>query len=615
MADNVFTQMAERLRHQGEVVATNNVNASIVDNEQIFWTRVYDLFEANYRENMCSDVKITSKRKIHIDNCESDLSSVHEPQMKWCPLLFFDGIVQIAMNKPFTSKQQSCNDRRQFNQHNILQNCIESIHGILSMNTGSSTTSAAVGGPKNAGISSTSSYVAQVTGHPTSNNVPIATTIAGGLPTTYLGRDRQSNIHTLPDSDDEEKPIIHDEKPIGNYSKTLYKNPNRRGDSWSYRSWLHCWGSFEMLMKCLDSFSGIGKSASKHQLTGLSLLKHLQSIPAVHVDARVSMEELMRPASFSEIFMYVRQVQTQKDKTEASLRAVKKEGASTRRSSKAQEKNPRRTSNNHNISDNNGGGGYSSYSNGGGGYSSYSNGGGGYSSHSNGGGAYSPRSNGVGGYPSHSNGGGAQPIKYENLDETASEGSDHDDEKQIAVKRSRLEHSSEGGGHMGNSLFKSSEDGNEGGGGTCFVGKRKNGASRRQKPLPSGSESLSRGRTTGISPTVSSLPAALMSSSSASMTMNSNHNSNNNHLNHIYHHNNYHHHHFNNNNPCALANVPHAATLSQPTYNYNNPNAYLHHSSTHGAHLPPPLAIMGGAMLVNSYENGHVDLDAVLDFI
>ena len=53
--------------HHGSIA--NNASP-VVDNEQIFWSKVYDLFESTYREQMCTDVKSTTKRKIHIDHCE-----------------------------------------------------------------------------------------------------------------------------------------------------------------------------------------------------------------------------------------------------------------------------------------------------------------------------------------------------------------------------------------------------------------------------------------------------------------------------------------------------------------------------------------------------------------
>ena len=258
------------------------------------------------------------------------------------------------------------------------------------------------------------------------------------------------------------------------------------------------------------------------------------------------MEELMRPASFSEIFVYVRLVQTQMDKKEVSVRTSKRDGPSTRRTTKVQEKIPKKPSNPHNSS--------------------------------------------------NSSGGGTKHVQYENLDETASEGedSDHDDEMQIAVKRSRATHASED--QLGNSLFKSMESCDEG---NNFVGKKRNGVSKRQKPLPSGSGSDSRVRMNGMSSSFSSLQAPFPSSSAGVHGhMNMDHHSNNN-PNH--HHNTYHQHHYNN-NPCALANGADPATLSEPTYNYNN-NIYVHPSSTEGS------------MMANSYENSHLDLDSNWTFI
>ena len=100
---------------------------AFLDDEALkaLWTVVYDSFELQYRKIYLSDDAI--KKKAHVDNCYELGGSplIHEPQMKWCAVLFLDALVHNATDTEFTAKTQSCVDRRQFNQHKVMLRCIK----------------------------------------------------------------------------------------------------------------------------------------------------------------------------------------------------------------------------------------------------------------------------------------------------------------------------------------------------------------------------------------------------------------------------------------------------------------------------------------------------------
>ena len=108
-------------------------------NEDIeIWKQIYTQFEDEFGRQFLKDDN--KKKKAHIDNSGEQTSNIliHEPQIKWSLVLFFDAMVQIATNISFTSKQQSCVDRRQFNHHNYLKKCIDDALGHDTTNSKSS---------------------------------------------------------------------------------------------------------------------------------------------------------------------------------------------------------------------------------------------------------------------------------------------------------------------------------------------------------------------------------------------------------------------------------------------------------------------------------------------
>ena len=548
MAD-MFSIIAERTRNADNnttnaAVDTEDKSMIVVDEEQIYWTKVYDLFETNYRSAMCTSETTTTKRKIHIDNCEFDVSHVHEPQMKWCPILFLDAVVHIARNVIVSSRQQACIDRRQFNQHRILRQSIEDamVVDILPAMLAPSE----LPDEQNIGVSSSSSIFRE--------GAAIGTGIAASSSSNYdddsvhssinvSTHSRASPISEIIGSFDERKPpsaaIVHEEKPLGNYF-------SKRGDTWSYRTWLSCWGSFDQLTACLDHFAGTGKSAAKHQLAGQSMVQQLQSIPFVshsgsgsadgasasasaagastgnsgsdsasgaggedHTSSHVS-----RPSTFAEVFSYVKmsaqRAGTTARRNSASAAAAAASAVSSLASSAKAEELPTRRSNRTQERKHKTSRSYGSLSH--------------SSIHSN-------------SSSSTAASGGAHPFDYENFDETVSEGSGSGDDfiPMMASKRSRaakmdtkssqedsLFNDDDGGGKM------SSDGGSETGAGYGMIDKRKSrGISKRQKPLPTSSMQQSsgrsgqRGRGRGAGGTLSSslsssLPAASFATSAAS---------------------------------------------------------------------------------------------------
>ena len=501
-----------------------DANTIVVDSEQSYWTKVYDLFETNYRITMCTCDASTTKRKIHIDNCEFDVSHVHEPQMKWCPILFLDAVVHTAMNNTVTSRQQACIDRRQFNQHRILQQSLEDamVVDILPADIMASEQT-----EQNMGMLFSSSS--------RSENAILGTGIAASSSSTYDDDSGHSSINVSTHSktsafsdigsggEKKPPPMIHESKPLGN----LF---NKRGDTWSYRTWLSSWGSFAQLTTCLEYFAGSGKSAARHLLAGQSMVQQLQNIPYFRggassggsnggastgassgassggsnggatsggMDVDHTTTQATRASTFAEVFSYVkmsaqrRGSSSQRHSTaaasSASASGTKMEELPTRRSSRRQERKL-----------------YASSS-----YSSLDH----KSSHNS-----SSSWNASGG-------GDAQPYEYD-LDEVVSDGSEEDIIPTIASKRSRVtklpQHdstfaSNDGGGKIGGtSNYAGSE-----GAGSSMMDKRPptRGTSKRQKPLPSSSIQYSSGRSVAmnISLPTSSLPAPPTTSASSAL--------------------------------------------------------------------------------------------------
>ena len=214
----------------------------VVDRDQSYWTKVYDLFEANYRLTMCTCDANTTKRKIHIDNCEFDVSHVHEPQMKWCPILFLDAVVHIAMNNTVTSRQQACIDRRQFNQHGILQQCIEDAMVVDILPTDIAPAMVSEQSEQNIGMLFSSSLRHESTilgtGTVTSSSSNYDDD-SGQSSINASTHSRKSVVSDIGSVGERNPPsTFHEAKPLGN----LF---NKRGDTWSYRTWLSSWGSFD----------------------------------------------------------------------------------------------------------------------------------------------------------------------------------------------------------------------------------------------------------------------------------------------------------------------------------------------------------------------------------
>jgi len=115
-----------QIDRQGSVMR-QELMAAAMDTETLkaTWIAVYDSFELQYRKIYLGDD--STKKKAHVDNCNELLGNplIHEPQMKWCAVLFLDALVQCALDTEFSAKVQSSVDRRQFNQHKVLVKCIK----------------------------------------------------------------------------------------------------------------------------------------------------------------------------------------------------------------------------------------------------------------------------------------------------------------------------------------------------------------------------------------------------------------------------------------------------------------------------------------------------------
>ena len=487
----------------------DDTSSIVVDDEQIYWTKVYDLFEANYRSTMCTSDVSTSKRKIHIDNCEFDVSHVHEPQMKWCVILFLDAVVHIAMNNTVTSRQQACIDRRQFNQHRVLQQSMDDAMMIDVLPTDVVPAMSAPELPEhNIKNSSSSSLFSE-------GAATLGPSIAASLSSNNDDDSVQSSINASthsrvsPVSDivggggggggGEKKapPTLHEEKPLGN-------SFSKKGDTWSYRTWLNCWGSFEQLTVCLEYFAGSGKSASRHQLAGQSLAQQLQSVPVFHgggggANSGGSSDggNATRPATFAEVFSYVKMFALRRgpltrrnsasaaaaaggsssssSSSSSSASAAKREELPTRRSSRTHERKHKASS-----SDD---------------------------------GSLPHRSSHSRSSSQSASGGETHPFEYEHLDEAMSDGSDDDDFVPTMASSKRLR-----AAKMGPS--NSSSGGGEGGG-ISMIDKRTTtrGISKRQKPLPSSSsmqQSSGRSERMHLSSPYSAVPGGSSATSSSS---------------------------------------------------------------------------------------------------
>ena len=218
-------------------------------NDQRFWMKAYDLFEDHYRTVMCHE-ESTIKRKIHIDNCQLETSHIHEPQMKWCPILFLDAVVHVAMNHEFNAKTQACVDRRQFNQHKTLRQCIERATDIEIL----ATTTAQL--PQNVIPSALKARSGSTTDEREMDNVQIGNnkkrsfqSFTNNALDHMFGEDRT-------DVNDNNKTSLMSNEEKGAVGLPGARKTSKQSDNWSYRTWLNCWGSFEKLNVCVDTFAG-----------------------------------------------------------------------------------------------------------------------------------------------------------------------------------------------------------------------------------------------------------------------------------------------------------------------------------------------------------------------
>ena len=211
--------------------------------------KAYDLFEDHYRTVMCHQ-ESTIKRKIHIDNGQSETSHIHEPQMKWCPILFMDAVIHIAMGHEFNAKAQACVDRRQFNQHKTLRQCIEKATDMeILANTTAHLPENVIASTLGArsGLASEERELDSVnTGNSKKRNFQSFTNSA--LDDMFGGDDH--------DVTDNNRTDLMKSEGKGSVGQPDSRKTSKQSDNWSYRTWLNCWGSFEKLNICVDTFAG-----------------------------------------------------------------------------------------------------------------------------------------------------------------------------------------------------------------------------------------------------------------------------------------------------------------------------------------------------------------------
>ena len=318
-----------------------------IDEAKELWRGVYDNFELKYRHVYLNEGGV--KCKAHIDHCVvlTGSSMIHEPQMKWCLILFIDAMLHIATNSVFGSKALSCVERRQFNQHKALRQSIQMMLGAIDIDVDDGDIAGAelgddLPGEMDIPVQSAKS-VATVT--PDLFERDLAAPL---LPTkrdnSHL--DVKVDLGDRTDSDDEvDLSLLNKRHAAARDAVQHPRNPpiktsKKKIDTESYRAWLDAWGSFTQLENHIGDFSAGGKSSSRHNAIARSLVHQLAFIPAstlnpsptessINVVSDANAETVSPYATWTEVFDYVLSHPGQL--APVSTRAARKSVASRRR--------------------------------------------------------------------------------------------------------------------------------------------------------------------------------------------------------------------------------------------------------------------------------------------
>ena len=319
-----------------------------IDEAKELWLGIYDKFELQYRHVYLKE-EGGVKTKAHIDHCV-DLtgnSIIHEPQMKWCLILFIDAMVHIATNSVFNAKALSCVGRRQFNQHKALRQSIHEMQGAIDIDVDDGDIAGAeldddLTGEMDVPVQSAKS-VATVTPELFERDLA-APILSKKRDNTNLDNDADLGDHT--DSDDEVDLSLLNKRHAAARDAVQYpRNPpvktsKKKSDKKSYRAWLDTWGSFTQLENHIGDFSAGGKSSSRHIAIARSLVHQLAFIPAstlnpsptessINVVSDANAETVSPYATWTEVFDYVLSHPGQL--APVSTRAARKSVASRRR--------------------------------------------------------------------------------------------------------------------------------------------------------------------------------------------------------------------------------------------------------------------------------------------
>ena len=315
---------------------------SKIDKAQALWQIIYDRFEDSYR-NVYLKEEGGVKTKAHIDHfVDSDGSPmIHQPQMKWCLILFMDAIVHVATNSEFNAKSLSCVERRQFNQHKTLRQCITDMQAAMSNGDG-------IAADELDGRPSDEILIAD----PVQLTKKVATVTPElferelSMPPLSKKRDHtdlgtKKILGDQTDSDDEVDVLLLNKRHSSSRDVVpLPRDPplkksNKKSDNQSYRAWFDTWGSFSELEKLLGDYAVGGKSSRRHLVIAQSLVRQMAFILAstLHSPSNVVADSSPRYATWTEIFECVLNHPGQRAPVPA--RAARKSLASIRRQSKA----------------------------------------------------------------------------------------------------------------------------------------------------------------------------------------------------------------------------------------------------------------------------------------
>ena len=308
---------------------------------QEIWKDIYVQFEDEFGRLFLKDDN--KKKKAHVDNGDEETSNalIHEPQLKWSLVLFLDGMVQIATNNSFTSKQQSCVDRRQFNHHTYLKKCIDDVLGHTASNSISKTVAKVTPEmdercsvlPARSTSSSAKSVMNRVTPELEERSViappailtstltqarAYGSTQAKSKSSTQalassffssmgMNSERNESMCSIPPtvfSSCAESSTSSDESVVPTMPrKKIRKKNESKNHKTTYRAWLDNWDSFEKLADSIDVYSGGGKSATRHATLARVLIHKLSMISTA--DINVVVPDGPRSATWQEVFDYV----------------------------------------------------------------------------------------------------------------------------------------------------------------------------------------------------------------------------------------------------------------------------------------------------------------------